>query len=549
MKAIALGYGGILIIFLVTTITVMYIIGASEPVNRTIVTVEGKLMSFENNVNNFIKSYDQSITFISQRAAYDLGKTGGLRSESYWTETYPTMDLLESELEETIKQRMPYQKTEDKLEVAFGGKEINVLNYDSATCNDQIHGSICFYINGEQSMSLYDRSVDSTVMLEPYEFKPQISSNYFKLLTAGRAAMEEFSSYLGNPGGLVDQLYSAGLAGDSRFSDLDFDWLVASDQKTVEITIVERCASGMHCVSPLKSGEAGELNDDYDYNKLIFKYQKDQTGSQTSPAFGFSLGLSPSTGSSTVICSSSPVCGDGNKDGSEGCDDGDTTGGDGCSVTCTVESGWQCTGSPSVCTPICGNGIVTSPEACDDSNMNSGDGCSSSCQVESGCTCSGQPSTCTCQSQTPTPSYVQWRLTIDNPDKGKMHITTTQSGIDQDVTMLTTFSLRVGEQVTIKAIANSNSYRACVYPDGYSNNQACAPKTSMKTYTSPLLTVSQNSGGSIVHANFHSTCASEDPSNPNGPSYCADTLTPPVHCIDQFEVCHAFTTDCNCCCY
>jgi cysteine-rich repeat protein len=44
------------------------------------------------------------------------------------------------------------------------------------------------------------------------------------------------------------------------------------------------------------------------------------------------------------------VCGNGVIDSMEQCDDGGTTAGDGCSATCTVEAGYSCAGSPSVCT-------------------------------------------------------------------------------------------------------------------------------------------------------------------------------------------------------
>ncbi len=43
-------------------------------------------------------------------------------------------------------------------------------------------------------------------------------------------------------------------------------------------------------------------------------------------------------------------CGDGFLAGNEQCDDGNLTAGDGCSVFCAVETGWTCTGEPSVCT-------------------------------------------------------------------------------------------------------------------------------------------------------------------------------------------------------
>ncbi|HEY5921646.1 MAG TPA: EGF domain-containing protein [Kofleriaceae bacterium] len=46
------------------------------------------------------------------------------------------------------------------------------------------------------------------------------------------------------------------------------------------------------------------------------------------------------------------VCGDGIVEGAETCDDSGTTAGDGCSATCIIETGYTCTGMPSVCTDI-----------------------------------------------------------------------------------------------------------------------------------------------------------------------------------------------------
>ncbi len=125
-----------------------------------------------------------------------------------------------------------------------------------------------------------------------------------------------------------------------------------------------------------------------------------------------------------------PVCGDGVRQAGEGCDDGDLAGGDGCSATCTVETGWTCTGDqPSVCTAVvgcgdghiqgsercddgnlvngdgcdsnctptgCGNGLVTAGEQCDDGNAQAGDCCSATCQFEgAGSTCTSDGSVCT----------------------------------------------------------------------------------------------------------------------------------------------------------
>lgn len=99
-------------------------------------------------------------------------------------------------------------------------------------------------------------------------------------------------------------------------------------------------------------------------------------------------------------CSGTPsvctaTCGDGIVTGGEGCDDGGTSPGDGCDATCMVESGFACGGMPSTCATTCGDGVVAGAEACDDGGTAPGDGCDALCQVEEGFGCGGSPSTCT----------------------------------------------------------------------------------------------------------------------------------------------------------
>lgn len=96
-----------------------------------------------------------------------------------------------------------------------------------------------------------------------------------------------------------------------------------------------------------------------------------------------------------------PICGDGILVGIETqagrCDDGNTIANDGCSATCLVNSGYTCTGSPSICTPICGDGrllgIETRTGNCDDANTISGDGCEN-CLTSPLYSCTGAPSIC-----------------------------------------------------------------------------------------------------------------------------------------------------------
>ncbi|MBU2639138.1 MAG: hypothetical protein KKG75_00340 [Nanoarchaeota archaeon] len=72
------------------------------------------------------------------------------------------------------------------------------------------------------------------------------------------------------------------------------------------------------------------------------------------------------------IAGTTSYCGDGKYDSSnEGCDDGNTANSDGCSKTCTIETGYTCTGSPSVCFP---------GETCFDGIDNNGNG-----NIDEGC--------------------------------------------------------------------------------------------------------------------------------------------------------------------
>ena len=102
----------------------------------------------------------------------------------------------------------------------------------------------------------------------------------------------------------------------------------------------------------------------------------------------------PPVCSGTCVAPQPAICGNGLREEKELCDDGNITSGDGCSNTCSIESGFTCTGTqPSVCQK-CGNGKVEGTEACDDNNTTVGDGCSNTCQVEPGYVCSGTPSVC-----------------------------------------------------------------------------------------------------------------------------------------------------------
>ncbi|CAI2384325.1 unnamed protein product [Moneuplotes crassus] len=111
-------------------------------------------------------------------------------------------------------------------------------------------------------------------------------------------------------------------------------------------------------------------------------------------------------GDSSTASSCSDKCGDGKvvTPTTSYCDDGNKIDGDGCSSTCAIEIGWECTlgdfSTSSSCSQICGDGkiMASSTGYCDDGNKIDGDGCDSSCSIESGWECTGgtssTPDTC-----------------------------------------------------------------------------------------------------------------------------------------------------------
>lgn len=82
--------------------------------------------------------------------------------------------------------------------------------------------------------------------------------------------------------------------------------------------------------------------------------------------------------SSSISKSVPPVCGNGVIETGETCDDGNVIGNDGCTNTCQTQSGYNCNGSPSVCSDI---------NECSSSSLNN-------CDVNA--TCSNVPGSFSC---------------------------------------------------------------------------------------------------------------------------------------------------------
>jgi len=299
MKASAIAYGGILVILIITSLVTVYIIGGAEPVSRNIVSIEGRLMSFADEADILTKTFNQSIEFISQRAAYDLGLNGGInRPEIFWNYYYPRIDVLEKKLEESIENNLPSKPIKNKVEITWGESEIDVSKYDEFPCGP-LKNSKCFLVSGEKNFSIYDESIQSRIDFKPFKISSNIKSSYFKLLFAGREILENetYNSTLNDIGNLENLLEA-----DPRFEDLEFQ-IIASDS-TVEITIEDKTCmefyNEYYCLAPLKPGEEGitlETGEriSYDYLKLKFKVNATQT-SFTPPKFDFRIWVDPESG-------------------------------------------------------------------------------------------------------------------------------------------------------------------------------------------------------------------------------------------------------------
>lgn len=122
----------------------------------------------------------------------------------------------------------------------------------------------------------------------------------------------------------------------------------------------------------------------------------------------------PDLGGPPIDFGGGPRCGDGIVNGTDQCDSGgvdsESCDSDCTSVVCgdrhhnvAIE---ECDDGPSgsatcssscglIAAPFCGDGVISSGETCDDGNSFSLDGCNSSCHPETGYTCTGAPSVCT----------------------------------------------------------------------------------------------------------------------------------------------------------
>jgi hypothetical protein len=293
MKGGILGYVSILAILIAGTAVIIFTTQAG-PVEEIVATKEGMLAS-SGNFNYFLlKVFDQSVEFISQRTAYDLGNYGGFikGNEVFWTFYYPQISDLDKNLERRIEDTLP----------SFYKKFNRVVNLDDIDIRIDaqlpLETSKYFDDIGDANLSVYDDAVRARTFMH-HEINSRAYSSYFRLLYVGREILtnETFNSSLNDINNLLIKLNN-----DDCFKDLNF--IITSSDDIVYITIEDKCyPPNTYCLAPLYPDEARILKDaltldpiPYDHIKLKFKTKAEQTG-VTPSVCDFSIELDPLMGS------------------------------------------------------------------------------------------------------------------------------------------------------------------------------------------------------------------------------------------------------------
>ena len=210
----------------------------------------GLAMSLQNHEEFWLKSLDQSVEIVAERAAFDLAKTGGIpgSTPAVWDADYPTMEVLRGELEKEINRTLPTGSINRDRIISLYGGQINITNY----------GNDYFIIDGEKHLSVEDASIEAKIILNPHEFNRRIESNYFKLLEAGRIIVEE------------------GPSSPNIDSSLTVETFLVDGMTEYRISERNCVASGRYyCMAPTKPDEYGAVlggvRVPYDYLKLVFR--------------------------------------------------------------------------------------------------------------------------------------------------------------------------------------------------------------------------------------------------------------------------------------
>jgi hypothetical protein len=300
--------GNILVVVAIILLTLTGLFGSSFEVES--MQKSGLTLSLENSAYMWTGALEESAKIIAMRSAYDIARTGGTYGSEIatWYVNGPDVMDLKANLEDIIVERLPAGSLNAGLPVSFDEGFIDISEYDGS-CGP-IQSSTCFHIDGEKEFSIADETIEAAVNLEPYRFNLDAKSNYFSLVYAGRAIMEEeqFSSLLdtGSIGTLVSRF-----KGDSRFSSLEIEADVSVD--FIEFALWDESCIGTdsyYCLTPLTASDEGITVDGeeipYDFTKLIFRV--DTQNLQAPPTLRYVFRVKEGYGRVCVSKGESTVC-------------------------------------------------------------------------------------------------------------------------------------------------------------------------------------------------------------------------------------------------
>jgi hypothetical protein len=298
MKGSVLGFGSIAIILVLSIYVIVYST-MQRPYEDYVATREGELVSFGNFNNFFLKTFNQSVEFISKRVAYELAKNGGFNQgeEVYWNIYYPQIPDLVGNLERAIRTNLPSYYKKLNRTVRLMDARINVNGKDQY-----------FDVTGSANFSITDDSIRAqTLSYQP--INSRVYSSYFRLLRAAREILENetFNSSLGDANALLAKLRAETLSG-GRFYGLNFE--ITASEDILYVTIKDICNPNTYCLAPLYSDEPKVLKwgsdfIPYDYVKLNFRIKAAQTG-VTPSVCDYLLDLNPKIDSMTAYDQKNP---------------------------------------------------------------------------------------------------------------------------------------------------------------------------------------------------------------------------------------------------
>lgn len=196
-----------------------------------------------------------------------------------------------------------------------------------------------------------------------------------------------------------------------------------------------------------------------------------------------------------------------------------------------VDEDEECDGTPDCtaeCTLIvCGDGKIEGNEICDDNNANNGDGCSTTCTPETGYNCSGEPSVCTALIPSLPGGSTSSRTSVSSTTSG-------QANTSDDTVP---FSVSSSRSSAVSGNANTSDD---IVPFSVSSRRSTYNQFSSYRPQSSVTSGQANTSDDVVNSLYCSACNNLCYTLETGesPPPCAiDSTLPQVQCALQNDFC------------